>query len=87
MIAYSRLRAGSLSEVHIPLDSQTKKSKAIAFISFTLPESAVAAYSALDGKIFQVSESARRLIIGMQAVEAGRTSLFISPMMNDGDLL
>ena len=49
--------AGSLSEVHIPLDSQTKKSKAIAFISFTLPESAVAAYSAMDGKIYQVSQS------------------------------
>ncbi|KAJ3296457.1 hypothetical protein HK104_001596, partial [Borealophlyctis nickersoniae] len=44
---------GPLSEVHIPIDKETKKSKGYAFILFLLPEHAVKAFTKLDGTIFQ----------------------------------
>ncbi|KAF8916989.1 hypothetical protein CPB85DRAFT_1481797 [Mucidula mucida] len=44
---------GSLSQVHIPLDSATKKSKGLAYVSFTKADDALAAYEALDRKSFQ----------------------------------
>ena len=44
---------GPLSEVQIPIDRETKKSKAIAFITFLMPEHAVVAYQALDGQPYQ----------------------------------
>lgn len=45
---------GPLSEVHFPIDSLTKKSKGFAFITYMIPENAVAALAQLDGLIFQV---------------------------------
>ena len=38
----------------MPIDPETKKSKAIAFVTFSLPEHAVKAFQELDGTIFQV---------------------------------
>lgn len=44
---------GPLSEVHIPIDKNTKKPRGYAFILFLLPEHAVKAFTELDGQIFQ----------------------------------
>ncbi|CAO3674246.1 unnamed protein product [Rhizopus stolonifer] len=44
---------GTLSEVHMPIAKDTKKSKGYAYISFLLPEHALKAYEALDMKTFQ----------------------------------
>lgn len=44
---------GQLSEVHLPLDSYTKKIKGFAFITFMFPEHAVKAFSELDKTPFQ----------------------------------
>ncbi|ELU12200.1 hypothetical protein CAPTEDRAFT_225018 [Capitella teleta] len=41
---------GTLSEVHLPIDSFTKKVKGFAFVSFMFPEHAVKAFQELDGK-------------------------------------
>lgn len=38
------VRAGPVSEVHVPIDKETKKSKAFAFITFLQPEDAIKAY-------------------------------------------
>lgn len=46
---------GPLSEVHFPIDSLTKKTKGFAFITYMIPENAVAALAQLDGHIFQVT--------------------------------
>ncbi|KIL64369.1 hypothetical protein M378DRAFT_595167 [Amanita muscaria Koide BX008] len=40
-------------KVHIPLDPTTKQSKGLAYISFSKPENALAAYEKLDGRSFQ----------------------------------
>jgi len=45
---------GQLTEVHLPIDTFTRKIKGFAFITFMLPEHAVKAYTALDGSTFQV---------------------------------
>jgi multiple RNA-binding domain-containing protein 1 len=37
----------------MPLDSQTKKPKGLAYITFSKPDDALAAYEALDKKSFQ----------------------------------
>ena len=39
--------------MHIPLDAATRQSKGLAYVSFAKPESALAAYEALDGNSFQ----------------------------------
>ncbi|KAJ1020037.1 hypothetical protein NDA16_004317 [Ustilago loliicola] len=44
---------GSVKQVHIPLDKQTKASKGLAFISFIDPSHALAAFRAKDGSTFQ----------------------------------
>ncbi|KND03335.1 uncharacterized protein SPPG_02379 [Spizellomyces punctatus DAOM BR117] len=44
---------GPLSEVHIPIEKETKKPKGFAFILYLLPEHAVKAFTTLDGQIFQ----------------------------------
>ncbi|KAI0235221.1 putative RNA-binding protein 19 [Lamellibrachia satsuma] len=44
---------GQLTEVHLPIDSFTRKMKGFAFITFMMPEHAVKAYTALDGTTFQ----------------------------------
>ncbi|KAK2708669.1 probable RNA-binding protein 19 [Artemia franciscana] len=44
---------GKVTEVHLPIDKYTRKVKGFATVSFLLPEHAVAAYSALDGTIFE----------------------------------
>ncbi len=36
------------------IDKETKKSKALAFVTYVMAPHAVAAYTALDGQIFQV---------------------------------
>ena len=49
------LPAGPLSEVLFPIDNLTKQSKGFAFVTYMIPENAVAAMSLLDGHVFQVS--------------------------------
>ncbi|KAG9455284.1 hypothetical protein H6P81_008188 [Aristolochia fimbriata] len=44
---------GDVSEVHIVLDKDTKRSKGIGYVLFSLPESAVRALRELDNSIFQ----------------------------------
>ncbi|EGD82752.1 hypothetical protein PTSG_03403 [Salpingoeca rosetta] len=44
---------GPLSEVHMPLDTQTKKPKGIAFVTFLHPENAVKAFTQLDASVFK----------------------------------
>ncbi|KAI7898836.1 uncharacterized protein BX663DRAFT_538350 [Cokeromyces recurvatus] len=44
---------GTLSEVHMPIAKDTKKSKGYAYILYLLPEHAVKAYEELDMKTFQ----------------------------------
>ena len=48
---------GLLSEIHMPIDSFTKKPKGFAFITFVIPENAVKAYSELDRQSFQVKDN------------------------------
>eukprot|EP00658_Telonema_sp_P-2_P035178 TRINITY_DN25629_c0_g1_i4.p1 TRINITY_DN25629_c0_g1~~TRINITY_DN25629_c0_g1_i4.p1 ORF type:complete len:732 (+),score=240.79 TRINITY_DN25629_c0_g1_i4:253-2448(+) len=44
---------GSVAEVHIPIDSISKKCKGIAYVLFMMPAHAVVAQKKLDGTIFQ----------------------------------
>ncbi|KAI0689011.1 hypothetical protein BC835DRAFT_1283850 [Cytidiella melzeri] len=44
---------GQVAQVHIPLDQATKSSKGMAYVTFSDPSNAVAAYKALDKKSFQ----------------------------------
>lgn len=44
---------GPLTEVNLPVDKITRRSKGFAFVTFVLPEHAVAAFSELDGTTFQ----------------------------------
>ncbi|GAA5809532.1 hypothetical protein MFLAVUS_002942 [Mucor flavus] len=44
---------GTLSEVHMPIARDTKKSKGYAYILYLLPEHALKAYEALDMQTFQ----------------------------------
>ncbi|KAI9486704.1 MAG: hypothetical protein EXX96DRAFT_516924 [Benjaminiella poitrasii] len=44
---------GTLSEVHMPIAKDTKKSKGYAYILYLLPEHAIKAYEDLDMKTFQ----------------------------------
>ncbi|XP_077417240.1 putative RNA-binding protein 19 [Vanacampus margaritifer] len=44
---------GPLSEVLVPIDNLTKRPKGFAFITYMIPENAVAALAQLDGHIFQ----------------------------------
>ncbi|XP_061842410.1 probable RNA-binding protein 19 [Nerophis lumbriciformis] len=44
---------GPLSEVLVPFDTLTKKPKGFAFVTYMIPENAVAALAQLDGHIFQ----------------------------------
>ena len=46
---------GPLTEVNLPVDKITRRSKGFAFVTFVLPENAVAAFSELDGTTFQAS--------------------------------
>jgi hypothetical protein len=48
---------GDISEVHIPIDRETKKPRGMAYVTFMLPEVAAQAHAALDGSIFQVKRS------------------------------
>jgi multiple RNA-binding domain-containing protein 1 len=49
---------GDISEVHIPIDRETKKPRGMAYVTFMLPEVAAQAHAALDGSIFQVKRTA-----------------------------
>lgn len=44
---------GDISQVHLVVDKDTKRSKGIAYVLYTLPESAVRALEELDNSIFQ----------------------------------
>ncbi|WCJ41769.1 Multiple RNA-binding domain-containing protein 1 [Euphorbia peplus] len=46
-------RFGNVSEVHLVVDKDTKRSKGIAYVRYTLPESATRALEELDNSIFQ----------------------------------
>lgn len=40
-------------QIHIPIDSETKVSKGLAFVTYSRPEDALVAFGALDKKPFQ----------------------------------
>lgn len=71
---------GPVSEVLIPIDRETKKSKAIGFVTFLMPEHAIAAYQALDGQPFQgrllhlIPAEEKRDHSGVAAEDGGATS-------------
>ncbi|KAG2337556.1 RNA-binding domain-containing protein [Suillus weaverae] len=44
---------GEVAQVHIPIDSLSKKSKGLAYVTFKQPMSALSAYEALDKTTFQ----------------------------------
>ncbi|XP_053558130.1 probable RNA-binding protein 19 isoform X2 [Bombina bombina] len=44
---------GPISEIHLPIDSLTKKPKGFAFVTFLITEHAVKACAEVDGQIFQ----------------------------------
>ncbi|XP_049848370.1 probable RNA-binding protein 19 [Schistocerca gregaria] len=44
---------GDILEVHLAVDKENKRNKGFAFVLFSSPTSAIEAYSALDGNIFQ----------------------------------
>ncbi|KAJ8312888.1 hypothetical protein KUTeg_010261 [Tegillarca granosa] len=48
---------GPMTECNLPVDSQTKKIKGFAHVTYMMPEHAVKAYSELDGTIFMVKGS------------------------------
>lgn len=73
---------GPLSEVQIPIDRETKKSKAIAFITFLMPEHAVVAYQALDGQPYQ--GRLLHLLPSKEKRETGVISLEDAPGASEG---
>ncbi|RXW17359.1 hypothetical protein EST38_g8495 [Candolleomyces aberdarensis] len=44
---------GNITQVHIPIDLNTKQAKGLAYVTFASPTEAVAAYDALDKSSFQ----------------------------------
>ncbi|KAJ8075742.1 Multiple RNA-binding domain-containing protein 1 [Marasmius tenuissimus] len=46
-------RFGTISQVHIPVDSTTQQPKGLAYVTFASPDDAVGAYETLDKKSFQ----------------------------------
>ncbi|KAF6745615.1 rRNA primary transcript binding protein [Ephemerocybe angulata] len=44
---------GTISQIHIPLDPNTKQGKGLAYVTFASPAEAVAAYESLDKRPFQ----------------------------------
>ncbi|KAG5531353.1 hypothetical protein RHGRI_026095 [Rhododendron griersonianum] len=46
-------KLGNVSQVHLVIDKDTKRSKGIAYVAYTLPESAARALDELDNSIFQ----------------------------------
>lgn len=46
-------QCGSVSQVHLPVDRNTRKSKGFALITYLFPENAVEAFNKFDGTIFQ----------------------------------
>ncbi|KAJ7590213.1 RNA-binding domain-containing protein [Mycena floridula] len=44
---------GTISQVHIPLDKNTKESKGVAYVTFAQASDALSAYESLDRKSFQ----------------------------------
>ncbi|GAA5966213.1 hypothetical protein JCM3765_006090 [Sporobolomyces pararoseus] len=44
---------GQIDQVHLPVDSTTKLSKGLGYITFSKPQQAVDAYKSLDGTTFQ----------------------------------
>ncbi|KAF6749962.1 rRNA primary transcript binding protein [Ephemerocybe angulata] len=44
---------GTISQIHIPLDLNTKQGKGLAYVTFAAPAEAVAAYESLDKRPFQ----------------------------------
>ncbi|KAI8568595.1 hypothetical protein RHMOL_Rhmol02G0213000 [Rhododendron molle] len=46
-------KLGNVSQVHLVIDKDTKRSKGIAYVLYTLPESAARALDELDNSIFQ----------------------------------
>jgi len=61
---------GTVSQVHIPIDSVTKGSKGLAFVTYVRPQDALAAFGALDKKPFQ-----GRLLHIIGAVDRNNKSL------------
>ncbi|KAI9509908.1 hypothetical protein F5148DRAFT_1183792 [Russula earlei] len=61
---------GAVSQIHTPIDSATKESKGLAFVTYVRPEDAVAAFIALDKKPFQ-----GRLLHIIGAVDRNNTAV------------
>ncbi|KYQ94283.1 RNA-binding region RNP-1 domain-containing protein [Tieghemostelium lacteum] len=45
-------RFGKISEIHLPIDNETKKPRGFAFILFLIPENAVRAMAEMDSKVY-----------------------------------
>ncbi|KAL0442291.1 UNVERIFIED_CONTAM: Multiple RNA-binding domain-containing protein 1 [Sesamum latifolium] len=71
---------GTISQVHIVIDKDTRRSKGIAFVLFALPESAARALEEMDSSIFQgrllhvMPAKQKNLSDTQQANDAGRQS-------------
>ncbi|KAK4440384.1 putative RNA-binding protein 19 [Sesamum alatum] len=71
---------GSISQVHIVIDKDTRRSKGIAFVLFALPESAARALEEMDSSIFQgrllhvMPAKQKNLSDTREANDAGRQS-------------
>ncbi|XP_011096857.1 multiple RNA-binding domain-containing protein 1 isoform X1 [Sesamum indicum] len=71
---------GTISQVHIVIDKDTRRSKGIAFVLFALPESAARALEEMDSSIFQgrllhvMPAKQKNLSDTQQSNDAGRQS-------------
>lgn len=66
---------GTLTELHLPIDNNTKKIKGFAFVTFMFPEHAVQAFSNLDKTDFQ----GRLLHLLPAHIKAGNARILLQP--------
>lgn len=69
---------GPLTELHMPIDSFTKKPKGFAFVTFVFPEHAVNSFAELDKTIFQGR------LLHLLAAHAKNETIYKGPPTLDG---
>ena len=47
---------GLISEVHVPMDAESRRGKGFGYVEFAIGEHAVRALAALDGQFFQARD-------------------------------